>query len=352
MKKIVILGGAIVALVAVIGIMRLTGKQEEEGVSAYAVVETARPERRTIELYTSLIGTVEPEQVERIYPDVAGTVTEIYVKAGDVITAGQPICTIDTKQVESAKNAVENAEVTYQEARTILGRMETLYQSGDIAAQEYEGYVNTSKKAEIAYRQAKEDYERQVSYSNITASINGKVEKCDMELLDRVSSGELLCVISGEGNRVISASLTENVRNHVKIGDSIQVVKSGNSYEGTVSEMSEMVDEDTGLYGIKIQMDDSGSLTTGTVVKLSVCSNRADQVLTIPVDSVYYENSLPYVFTFEEGTVHKVFIEAGIYDSEYREVIGGLLEDTEIIITWSPELYEGARAMLASEEDS
>jgi multidrug efflux pump subunit AcrA (membrane-fusion protein) len=68
--------------------------------------------------------------------------------------------------------------------------------------------------------------------------------------------------------------------------------------------------------------------------------------MTIPVDSVYYDNGRPYVFTFDNGSVHRVDIETGISDSENMEVVSGLTASDQVIITWSPELYEGAPAVL------
>lgn len=50
-----------------------------------------------------MIGKIEPSDVVYIYPKAAGDVTEVNVKAGDVVTKGQVLCNIDTKQVESAK---------------------------------------------------------------------------------------------------------------------------------------------------------------------------------------------------------------------------------------------------------
>lgn len=349
MKKTIVFAGLAAAVLAGVCAVRLLNRGEEMAVNARTVVETVKPEIGTIALYTDLIGTVEPEQVARVYAEVSGTVTEVLASAGDTVSAGQLICTVDTKQVESAKNEMDSAQVTYREAQTTLGRITALYQAGSISAQDYEGYVNTARKAEIALQQAQENYERQVSYSSITSPIGGKLEKCDIEALDRVSAGEQLFVVSGEGQRQISFSLTDNLRSHVNLGDSVTAEKNGDLYQGIIVEKSEMADEETGLYKAKIQLESGQELPTGAVVRLSVCSNRAENVMTVPVDAVYYENSLPYVFTFEEteegGIVHKVFIEAGIYDDSDREVADGLTADTEVITTWSPELYEGAQAV-------
>lgn len=351
MKK-KLFAGVVIGILLIIVVMKLFGKKEVAPEERLPVVETTKPQLGTIELYTSLIGKVEPKTVARLYPEIAGTVEEVFVKAGDMILKGQPVCAVDTKQVETAENSMDNAEISSKEAQDMLWRMTALHDAGSISQVEYQGYVNTAEKADIIYKQAVEEYERQYSYSNITAPIGGRVESCDIEPLDRVSSSDQLCVISGEGNKVISSSLTENLRKQVHLGDGILAEKNGAQYTGTIVEMSEMANENTGLYDTKIQLDEAGELSTGTVVKISVCSNRVEQVLTVPVDSVYYENSVPCVYTYENGTIHKISIQTGIFDSERIEVANGLKPEMEVVTTWNPELYEGAKVTKAAPGDS
>ncbi|RFZ79549.1 efflux RND transporter periplasmic adaptor subunit [Lacrimispora amygdalina] len=342
-KKVLLLGVSAVILIAVI-LIRINGMKVPVKADTLPVVETVNPEVGTIELYTSLIGTIEPETVVRISPEASGTVTQVAAKAGDMVQQGQLLCVIDTNKVQNAKNTMDNAQVTYKEAHDTLGRMSALYQSGAVSEQEYQGYVNSAKKSEIAYKQAKEEYENQVSYSNIKSPISGKIESCSIEQFDKVSTSDQIFVISGVGNKIISTSLTEKLKRRVNPGDTVTVEEDGNNMQGTISEISGMADDKTGLFKIKIQLADTNDLSTGTSVKLSLCSERADQVITVPVDSVYYENSKPYVFTYDNGTVHKIFIEAGIYDSSRLEVKGGIQKNMDVITTWSPELYEGAKA--------
>lgn len=348
-KKVLLFGGIAVVLFAVI-LVRMNGSKSSEVADTLPVVETAYPEIGSIELYTSLIGTVEPETVVRVFPEASGTVTQVLVKDGDQVSEGQLLCVIDTNKVENAKNTRDNAEVTYKEAHDTLGRMAVLFQSGAISDQEYQGYVNSAKKSEIAYKQAKEEYENQVSYSNIKSPISGKVENCSIKEFDKISTNDQIFVVSGDGNKIISSSLTEKLKRKVALGDTVKVEEDEEYLEGNISEMSEMADDQTGLFKIKIQLSAANDLSTGTNVKLSLCSEKAEQVITVPVDSVYYENSKPYVFTYDNGTVHKVFIEAGIYDMNRMEVMNGVQTDTAIITTWSPELYDGAEAVRIGEE--
>ena len=66
-------------------------------------MDAQKPQTGDIRLTTSVIGKIEPSDVVYIYPKAAGDVTEVNVKAGDVVTKGQVLCNIDTKQVESSE---------------------------------------------------------------------------------------------------------------------------------------------------------------------------------------------------------------------------------------------------------
>ena len=46
---------------------------------------------------------------------------------------------------------------------------------------------------------------------------------------------------------MVSFSTTERIRGYLKEGDTIDVEKDGQTYEGTVYEVSTMADETTGL---------------------------------------------------------------------------------------------------------
>lgn len=107
-KKIIIAGICIIALCAVI-VPKFTKPKQFAQAVALPVMDAEKPETGDIRLTTSVIGKIEPSDVVYIYPKAAGDVTEVNVKAGDVVTKGQVLCNIDTKQVESAKNTMDSA---------------------------------------------------------------------------------------------------------------------------------------------------------------------------------------------------------------------------------------------------
>ncbi len=351
MKKGWIIGGvAVVALCLVVGKKLMTPKQFAQGVSDPVVV-AENPEIRDIELTSGLVGSVEPEDVVYVYPKAGGDVTAVNVQAGDTVKAGQLLCVIDTKQVESAKSSLDAAQLALRQAQEELLRQQVLYAGGGISEQAYQQYQDQVQSAQIQYNNAKTNYDNQISYSQVTAPISGTVELCDVKVYDTVNSGNLLCVISGEGAKVVSFSVTERIRGNLNPGDQIRVEKDGNEYTGIIYEVSTMTDSTTGLFPVKARIDESledGSLPTGSSVKLYVVAQRSDQVLSVPLDSVYYEGGNSYVYTYDSSssTLHKIQVETGLNNSDYIEIDSGLTTDDLVLTTWSSELSEGTKVRL------
>lgn len=346
MRKNIIIGGvAVILLGALIASKLLGNKQFAQAVSP-PVMDAESPKTGDIRLTTSLIGRIEPSDVVYIYPKASGDVMTVDVKAGDIVSQGQVICTVDTKQVENAKNNLDSASLALKQAQEELSRQQILYNSGGISSQAYEQYKDAVTSAQIQYDQTKYSYETQLEYSQITAPMDGLVEICDMEVYDTVSPGNLICVISGQGNRVVTFSATERIRGYLREGDEIEVEKDKNIYKGTIYEISTMADENTGLYKVKASIVENALLPTGSEVKLYVTSEETKDAMTIPVDAVYYEGGEPYVYVYEDGRVYRRSVETGIYDSATMEILSGLTMEDMVVTTWSSELYEGAEVII------
>lgn len=343
--------GIVTGMCAVIILARALHREPfAEGV-ADPVVETAYPETGDIRLTAGLTGEVEPEQVVYVCAKAGGDVTQVQVSAGDAVQAGQQLCTIDTRQVESAKSSLDSAELALRQAEEELSRQSVLYAGGGISDQAYQQYQDSVESARISYESAKNNYDNQVSYSQVTSPISGVVEMVEAEAYDSVSQGSLLCVISGEGGKTVSFSVSERIRGYLKEGDSITVEKDQQEYEGVISEVSTMADPETGLFQAKAALTGTfgeAELPTGSMVKVFVTSESAENVLTVPVDAVYYEGGLAYVYLYDEASssLKKQQVETGLDDSSRIEVKSGVSASDQVVTTWSSELYDGAPVRL------
>lgn len=351
---------AAAVLIAALGIVILgkrgSGDSEIEAVQE-AVVEVVNPAAGDITRNTQLVGKVEPEDVVYIYPKIVGTVMEVNVKAGDTVKAGDLLCVIESSMVKTAKNQLAAARLALRQAKEELGRQTVLYQAGDVSEAAYRQYQDAVTAADLNCQSANTQYEEALSQSRITSSIDGVVETVGVTLHNTVSSERPVCVISGQGARVVSFSVTDRVRKNLQVGDNIIIRKDKDTYTGSVYEISTMTDSATGLFQVKARMNTGedlqtgpNDLATGAMVEITVVAEQVKQVLTVPADSVYQDVDKAFVYTYKDGAVHKTPVETGVSDEAVTEIRSGLGKDDLVLTTWSLELYEGARVRLADQE--
>ncbi|PJJ29749.1 efflux RND transporter periplasmic adaptor subunit [Lacrimispora celerecrescens] len=354
-KKIFIIAGAVVIVAAVAGLILprvLEGKKEELVAEVPPAVTVEKPEIRTIELSNELIGTIEPDSIVHVTPLGAGEITSVGVKTGDMVSAGQLLCVIDTKQVESSRITSETARITYEDAKKNLDRYSVLYAAGDVAEADYQSLVDKVEMARLQYENAKIAYKIQMESSQVTAPIAGRVESFNISLHDMVSPQTTLCVISGEGGKSLTFYVSERIVGGLKTGDSIRVEKNGTDHTAAITEVSTMIDQASGLFKVKASIPDGDALATGTSVKLYVIAQRAENVLTVPVDSVYYEGGNPFIYTYTDGSLKKNAVTVGLADNEYTEIQSGIAAADQVVTTWTSELYEGSKVTIAGGYDN
>lgn len=353
-KNIIKIAGSIIVIAAVAGLIlpRILGGDKEEIVAEVPpAVTVVKSENRTIELSSELIGTIEPDSIVYVTPLGSGEITSVGVQTGDMVTAGQLLCVIDTKQVESSKITAETARISYEDARKNLDRYTVLYQAGDVAEADYQSLVDKVQLAKLQYDNAKIGYNIQLESSQVTAPISGRVESFNVKVHDMVSAQTSLCVISGEGGKAVTFYVTERIVNGLKTGDSIKVEKNGTDRAATITEVSSMIDQASGLFKVKASVPDGNTLATGTSVKLYVISQRADNALTVPVDSVYYEGGNPFVYTYVDGKLKKNAVTVGLSDNSFTEIKEGIGAEDQVVATWTSELYDGSVVTLADGTD-
>lgn len=362
-KQIKIAIGAVVVLgFAGLVATRMMKPQEEIQTKGLPAVTLTTATEGSIEQTTSLMGTVQPSDTYYITPKVAGELVEIYVQNGQSVEAGAPIAKIDNqKQIDAAKSQLEAANASVQAAsqqaataQDAVNRMTPLYESGDISVQSYNQTANSAKAAasqvDAAKAQAasaKLNYESQVEFATVTAPAAGVVQNQNMTLHGMVSQSSQLCVITGTGAKVVKFNVTEDVLQNLTLGQTVTVEKNGSSYSGTVTKLTKLVDPQSGLFPVEATLSGADALSDGSSTKLSLVAAKADHTLLVPVDAVYYSGGNPYVYTYENGVVKRVFITTGISDDQNVEVTDGLDGTEQIVNSWTDDIYDGAEVRIA-----
>ena len=361
-KQVKIAIGAVIVLgFAGLVATRMMKPQEEMQTKGLPAVTLTTATEGSIEQTTALMGTVQPSDTYYITPKVAGELVEIYVQNGQSVEEGAPIAKIDNqKQIDAAKSQMEAANASVQAAsqqaataQDAVNRMTPLYESGDISVQSYNQTANSAKAAasqvDAAKAQAasaKLNYETQVEFATVTAPAAGVVQNQNMTLHGMVSQSSQLCVITGTGAKVVKFNVTEDVLQNLTLGQTVTVEKNGSSYSGTVTKLTKLVDPQSGLFPVQATLSGADALSDGSSTKLSLVAAKADHALLVPVDAVYYSGGNPYVYTYENGLVKRVFITTGISDDQYYEVTDGLDGTEQIVNSWTDDIYDGAEVRI------
>ena len=355
-KKVITIAVSVVLVAAAAALIVSNvagGKKEETVAEVPPVVSAEHPELRSIVVNTELIGTIEPDSIVYVTPKGAGEIISVNAQTGDQVTAGQLLCEIDTKQVEAARLTMETARVSYEDAKSNLDRYSVLHAAGDMAEADFQKLADNVELARLQYESAKLGYNLQLESSRVTAPISGRVESYNVKVRDMVSQQSQICVIAGAGDgKAVTFYASERIVEGLKVGDALTVVKNGVDHAASITEVSSMVDPQSGLFKVKASVPDGAALATGTSVKLQVVSQRADNVLTVPVDAVYYEGGAPYIYTYGDGVLHKNAVTVGIADNSYIEVKEGINAGDQVVTTWTTEFYDGSKVTLSENQTS
>ena len=338
MKKAgkIVIGLVCVGAFGVLMFTRFTKKEEPIEAVPNPTVVVQTPETGNIELSTGLTGTVEPADQVYIIPKGSGEVLEVYVNQGDTVQKGQKLFRIDNKQLDAARITLNTTQVSLNDAQTSVNRMKALYESGDISAQAYEQAVSGLSMAKLQYDSAKLNYDTQSENTVVTAPIAGVLEQFGVQVHDMSAGGSVAGVVSGAGGKTLTFNVSERVMKGLNIGDPVTVEKNGTDYSGAISEIGSMVDASTGLFKVKATLGDADGLASGTMVKVYVTAEKADNVMVVPADCVNYSNGDAYVYTYDAATstAKKTPVEDGL------------------ITSWSKELYDGAAVNIQGSDDS
>ena len=293
----------------------------------------------TIEKEISVTGIVQPVDNSTVTAKCSGELLNIFVRNGDVVKVGDPICEIDNKK------AVDAAKISYEQAKNTFERYQRLYRTGNLSKQSYEDY-------KTAYERAKLEYDTQVEYSMPTASIDGVIDGMELNLNTMITNGKTICYINSEGLNEIRYGVSERVLQGIKLGDYVQITKQGMNYDGEVVSISRQVNSATGQFDVKALIKTENNLASGIMVKCTFIYDRKDNISYLNRSIVYYEGEEAFVYTVKsDNTIEKKFIKTGIENNENVEVLSGIDDSTKIISTWSNDLAEGALVRVNKEEE-
>ena len=132
-KRYIVLGAAVV-IGAVLVVRNINASK-----NMVVYVNTQEAALGTVENIVSVSGTVQSAETKSYFSDIAAPVSEVNVKVGDKVSAGDVLCTYDSEAIELAQQtaelAIKQAKSSYSANFSPVGEADRKYAEGMTAQQ-------------------------------------------------------------------------------------------------------------------------------------------------------------------------------------------------------------------------
>jgi len=324
-------------------------------------------------------GTVRARTTATISSKVMGYVQQVSVQAGDRIRQGQPLITLDARdldvslrraeagaaEVQSAipelENATAAAKANLDLAQTTFQRMEELATKKSISNQEMDEASGRLKAAQANYdmvrsRRAQVDSKMAVveqevraagimrDYAKLAAPFSGVVITRSVEPGNLATPGAPLLTIEQDGLYRLEVSVDESKLASVGVGHAVEVAidASGRKLNARVSEIVPSVDAASRTYVVKVDLPATPQLRTGMFGRANFPIG-AQKVVAVPLTAVVERGQLQSIFVVEEGAARTRLVNTGRRSDNAVEVLSGLNEGERVVVPVPAGLQDGTR---------
>jgi len=325
-----------------------------------------KPKKKNAAMPPTPVSVIEANTADAVYYDnyqstvvalnsvelraqVAGFITGIFFKEGDVVQKGTPLYEIDRRKYVAAYNqAVANlssANANLIKAQKDVDRYNMLLQNDAIARQTvdqaqaaYETSKGNVEVAKAAVASAKTD----LSYATITAPFTGRIGISQVRLGSEVSPGTtLLNTISSENPIGVDAVINEQdisrfyrYQQHGTDSTFKLQLSDGTLYKkpGKVLAIDRGVNNQTGTVTVRVQFANTNdTLKDGMSCVLQVLNDESGERVQIPYKAVTEQMGEFFVFVAQDTIAYQHKVKLGPRLGTNVVVMSGIKQGDKVI---------------------
>ena len=374
--------GFIAAIVFLISIMQATLSRKELVVS--------KVDRGLIEVSVNASGKVVPAFEEIINSPINSRIVEIYKKSGDSVNIGTPVLKLDLQSAETEYNKLLDEEqmkrlqleqlkvnsqnkLSEMDMKLKISRMELNRKEVELRNERYldslgAGTTDKVLQAELSYNvgqlQLGED-EQKYNNEKSLAAADLKVKELELSIFRKslaetkrtledaqirsprkailtyvnneigaqIQQGSRVAIVSDLSNFKIEGEIADSYGDRIAVG-SKTVIKIGNEkLNGIVREVTPL--SKNGVISFTVQLEESNHsrLRSGLKTDVYVMNAIKEDVMRITNSSYYMGKGEYELFVINGDQVVKRKVILGDSNFEYVEVVSGLQEGDEVIVS-------------------
>ncbi len=344
------MGGAAVAAAFVFAATR--GPEEGAEAKAIAAEEAAAPtpvtvveaRRGPVAVQVATTSSVEAERTAKVLSQTSGVLTEVRVREGDQVAAGQVLARVDPRDRQLA---LEQAELRLARAEAELSRQARAFEADLVSEYDFDKAKFDRDLAASERETARLELDR----TEIRAPFAGRVTEVLLVAGAHLDPAQQLLTLSDFDTLVVRLYLPERDVVGLAPGQRARVrpeSEVGEALPGRIREISPVVDPTTGTVKVTVEVPSprrapSGAATVrpGSFARVVIETGRREDAVLAPKRAVIQSGGDAHVFVVEDGRAIRRAVALGVE----LDAPGGAL--VELVTGDEDRILPGARLVVA-----
>ncbi len=303
------------------------GKHEQQpGIALPAGAQTLVVKKVMTPSLVEVIGTAASERMISLSARLPATIESMRVTAGNAVTNGQILVTLDDRDIREQLGAVE---AQFKQAESEYNRAVKLFEKGATTDQARVAALSAYEAAQARLQQIRV----MLSYTVIAAPMDGIVTDRRMEAGDLVAPGQVLLTLYDPGQMRLNAAVPGRLLKKFPLNQELDVQLDGveSIVKGTVKAIVSEVDPRSRTQMVKVHLAQKGlTILPGSYGRIRVEGDVHESVW-LPATAVYRVSQQELVQIVVDGRAIRRVVRTGVTQGNQVEILAGLA-DGEVVL--------------------
>ena len=313
---------------------------------------------------TVATGTIKPKEEIEIKPQVSGIISNIYVEEGDIVKEGDLIAEIkiipDLANLNNAEARVQNAQLTFKNAKREFDRNYKLYNNNVISESEFQTIENNFLKAQRDYEAAKNNLEivqkgsakkfSKTANTRIRSTVTGMVLDVPVKLGYQViqsnnfNAGTTIAFVADMNKMIFEGKVDESEVGKISVGmpliltiGAIEDVE----FDAILERIAPKGQEENGavqfVIEANVELKSDFFIRSGYSANANIVLDKRDSVLVVKESLLQFDKEeKPYVEVSVNEQFERREVELGLSDGINVEILEGVSKSDSIKIWNKP----------------